>query len=171
MNATSNAAAGRKPKLTALPLLVILLAIAYGMLAKLVIEQDRMIDAQRSLIRLLSDDNVALSYLHKHTSVLPKKSAGNDIEIEFENPVARNSKSKGSSAQNRSDQVELNQFPSAQVQTNQVQTNQVQTSRVPSTKTGPQANTKTDRKARRKSVPPPAELTDPSDQRRVLFSI
>ena len=166
MNATSNAAAGRKPKLTALPLLVILLAIAYGMLAKLVIEQDKMIDAQRILIRLLSDDNVALSYLHKHSSVLPKKSAGNDIEIEFENPVARNSKSTGSSAQNRSDQVELNQFPSAQVHTNQVQTNQV-----PSTKTGAQANTKTDHKARRKSVPPPAELTDPSDQRRVLFSI
>ena len=166
MDATSNAAAGRKRKLSALPLLVVLLAIAYGMLAKLVFLQDKTIEAQRSLIHLLFDDNVSLSYLHKHTAILPKSSARHgDIQIEFENPVAENSKSDSSAAQvpphqNRSDQVELNQFPSAQDRTNQV----------PSSKSGSQANTKRDRNTRKRQAPP-AELTDPSDTRRVLFSI
>jgi hypothetical protein len=164
MHATSNTA-GRKRKLTALPLLVVLFAISFTMLIKLVIEQDKTIDAERSLIRLLSDDNAALSDLHKHATLLPKKSSGRaNTEIELENPA--NSSDRASSApvapnQDRSNEVQLNQFRSAPGQTSQV----------PASKAGLPANTKTDRKARKRQVQPPAELSDPSDMRRALFSI
>jgi hypothetical protein len=73
MDAIVNAATKRKRKLTALPLLVVLFVLSYFLLTKLVIEQDKMIDAQLSLIHTLFKDNAYLNTLHKHAGELSKK--------------------------------------------------------------------------------------------------
>jgi hypothetical protein len=163
-----------KRKLTALPVLVVLFVISYSMLTRLVIDQDRMIDAQRGLIHSLLKDNISLSKYRKHAAALPKKFADqNDIKIQFETPAARSSASAPSthlqssqvaSGNSPSNQVQLDQFPSARVLQHPTRPNQVQ---------GPQASAKTDRKVRKSVKPaaPPAPLTDPLDKRRVNFSI
>jgi hypothetical protein len=156
-----------KRKLTALPLLVVLFVISYSLLTRLVIDQDRMIDAQRSMLHSLLRDNVSLSKYHKHAAALPKKSAGQtDIQVEFEASApaasAQVQSSQAKAENSPSNQVQLGQFPSAQVLGNQVQS-----------KAGSQTSAKTDHKVRKSAKPaaPPAPLTDPSDMRRVTFSI
>jgi hypothetical protein len=152
----SFANAGSKRKLTALPLLVVLFVVSYLLLTKLVIEQDKTIDSQRSMIHMLFKDNVSLSGIHKHNGHLSKKAkteASSQLQLQI--PASQNPTSEGSS--------------------NQVSSTQVPSNQVPSSKSGPQANAKTGRKGRKaeKTIPasPPAEPTDPSDQRRVSFSI
>lgn len=161
-----------KRKLTALPLLVFLFVFSYCLLTRLVIDQDRTIDAQSSMIHSLLRDNIALTKYHKHAAALPKHSAEhNNLEIEFEAPaVTRHS--PANSSETSSNKVELDQFPSAQVLHRQTPSNQVLSNEVQS-KVGPQANSKASRKARKRAMPvaPPAPLTDPSDKRRVTFSI
>jgi hypothetical protein len=151
MDAIANAANKRKRKLTALPLLVVLLVISYLLLTKLVIEQDKTIDSQRSMIHMLFKDNTYLSRLHKHAGALSKKSKSqDDSQLQGQNPAS----------QSASNQESSSQIPLAQV---------------PSSKAGPQANAKPGRRTRKaeKAIPasPPPEPTDPSDQRRVSFSI
>lgn len=155
MDAIANAATKRKRKLTALPLLVVLFVISYLLLTKLVIEQDKTIDSQRSMIHMLFKDNTYLSRLHNHAGALSKKSKSQDSQLQAQNPASQNPASESASNQESSSQI-----PSAQV---------------PSSKVGPQANAKTGRRTRKaeKAIPasPPPEPTDPSDQRRVSFSI
>ena len=151
MDAIANAATKRKRKLTALPLLVVLFVISYLLLTKLVIEQDKTIDSQRSMIHLLFKDNTYLSRLHKHAAASSKKPKSQvSSQLDAQNPAS----------QSASNQESSSQIPLAQV---------------PSSKIGPQANAKTGRKTRKaeKAIPasPPPEPTDPSDQRRVSFSI
>jgi hypothetical protein len=143
MDAGANGVVRRKRKLTALPLLVVLFVISYSLLTRLVIEQDKTIDAQRSLIHQLFHDAISHSKSEKHARKAP--------------PV----------------QVPMVEIPSNQLQSNQVQSNQVQPNQAQSGQVGPQANAKTARKPRRRVSPfsPPAQLTDPSDMRRVTFSI
>jgi hypothetical protein len=166
MDAIVNAATKRKRKLTALPLLVVLFVISYLLLTKLVIEQDKTIDSQRSLIHMLFKDNVYLSALRKHAGESSKKakSRGNS------QPQAGIAASQNPASQSPSSPMSS----SAQIPLAQVPVTQVPVIQVPSSKVGPQANAKTNRKARKaeKALPaPPAELTDPSDMRRVSFSI
>jgi hypothetical protein len=151
MDVTAIAVAKRKRKLTALPLLVVLFVISYCLLTKLVIEQDKTIDSQRSLIHLLFSDNVSLSTTHKHAAKLPKQSvAQGRIRIEFPGTANANS---------------IKEAPS----------NQVHSAQVPTITVEPQTKTKQGQKAGRAQKPgpvkPPAQLTDPTDMRRVLFSI
>ena len=160
MNAIVNAATRRKRKLTALPLLVVLFVISYFLLTKLVIEQDKTIDSQRSLIHMLFKDNVYLSMLHKHAGVSSKKARGGS-QLQAGNPASQNQSSPMSSlAPVPSTRVPASEVPSAQV---------------PASKVGPTANSKNDRKTRKaeksRRETPPVELTDPSDMRRVSFSI
>ena len=155
MNAITNAATKRKHKLTALPLLVVLFVISYVLLTKLVIEQDKTIDSQRSMIHMLFKDNLYLSRLHRHAGVLSKKPKSQDgSQLQAQNPASQNPASESASDQ------ESSQIPLAQV---------------PTSKAGPQANAKNGRRTRKaeKAIPasPPPEPTDPSDQRRVSFSI
>jgi hypothetical protein len=166
MDAIVNAATKRRRKLTAVPLLVVLFVISYFLLTKLVIEQDKTIDSQRSLIHMLFKDNAYLRTLHKRVGELSKKakSHGNGQPqtgiAASQNPASENSSSHVSS---------LAEIPSAQVPLAQVPVIEV-----PSSKVGPQANAKTNRKARKAEKAPPAppvELTDPSDMRRVSFAI
>src|SRR5207249_4915974 len=53
-----------KPKHSMLPILIVLFLISYGLLAKLVVEQGRTIDSQRSLIRQLFGDSSQLSAMN-----------------------------------------------------------------------------------------------------------
>jgi hypothetical protein len=156
MDAIANAAAKRKRKLTALPLLIVLFVISYLLLTKLVIEQDKTIDSQRSMIHMLFKDNTYLSRLHKHAGTLSKKPRSQeDSQLQTQNPASQNPASGSASNQESSSQIPLAQ--------------------VPSSKVGPQANAKNGRRTRKaeKAIPasPPPEPTDPSDQRRVSFSI
>lgn len=161
-----------KRKLTALPLLIFLFVFSFSLLTRLVVDQDRTIDAQSSMIHSLLRDNVSLSKYHKHAAALPKHSADrNNLDVEFEAPVvARHS--PANSGETSSNKVELDQFPSARVLQHQTPSNQVLSNEVQS-KVGPQANSKANHKARKRAMPvaPPAPLTDPSDKRRVKFSI
>lgn len=151
MDAFANAATKRKRKLTALPLLVVLFVISYLLLTKLVIEQDKTIDSQRSMIH-----NTYLSRLHKHAGALSKKPKSQDSsQLQAQNPASQN--------------------PASESASNQVSSSQIPLAQVPSSKAGPQANAKTGRRTRKaeKAIPasPPPEPTDPSDQRRVSFLI
>jgi hypothetical protein len=156
MDAFANAATKRKRKLTALPLLVVLFVISYLLLTKLVIEQDKTIDSQRSMIHMLFKDNTYLSRLHKRAGALSKKPKSQaDSQLQAQNPASQNAASESALNQESSSQIPLAQ--------------------VPSSKAGPQANAKNGRRTRKaeKAIPasPPPEPTDPSDQRRVSFSI
>lgn len=155
MDAIANAATKRK-RLTALPLLVVLFVISYLLLTKLVIEQDKTIDSQRSMIHMLFKDNTYLSQLHKHAGALSKKSKSQaDSQLQAQNPASQN--------------------PASESALNQESSSQIPLAQVPSSKVGPQANAKNERRSRKaeKAIPasPPPDPTDPSDQRRVSFSI
>jgi len=172
-----NLTASRRRKLTALPLLIVLFVISYCLLTRLVIEQDKTIDSQRSLIHLLFKDNVSLAMKHKHAASLPK----GDIALEF--PDMHKAAPSGKTSQAPSDQVQSEQVQSDQVQSDQVQLGQfpsfqvypkqAQPGQAPQSNATSQANTKADRKTRKAVKPPtpPVQLTDPTDMRRVTFSI
>ena len=150
MGFVANVAGKRKRRLTALPLLVVVFVVSYYLLTKLVIEQDRTIDSQHSLIHQLFKDNLNLSALRKHVADFSKKNrATAGIQVQPES--------------------------SPQAQANQVESTQIPLKQVPSDKAGLQANTKTARRTRKDdkalSAKPPVQPTDPSDMRRVLFSI
>jgi hypothetical protein len=161
----------RKRRLSALPLLVVLFVVSYSLLTKLVIEQDKTIDSQRTLIRQLFKDNLSLRLLHKPAGDRTTASLREGkIRVEFGSQATSGSARSSVGQQTPAAQVPSGGTPSAQVQSNQVQSNQVHSS-----SSGPQANSKINRRGRRQTAPapikPPAELTDPSDMRRVSFSI
>ena len=172
MNLTVTRADGKKPKRTMLPFLVVLFLISYGLLTVLVMEQDRTIDSQRSLIHLLFKDNVHLSALRGGKSL--GYAAGTTTHTQ---------------SQLSSNQIPLIEVPSNQVPSNQVPSNQASSSHVPDDQVrskqvpsnqGAASQAKTlangkgqkTRKAQKPlPVTPPTEMTDPSDTRRVSFSI
>jgi len=61
LNPPANTIVVVKTKHSMLPLLVVLFLISYGLMALLVVEQDRTIQAQRGLIRQLFTDSTQLS--------------------------------------------------------------------------------------------------------------
>src|SRR4051812_21237701 len=69
-----------KSKFSMLPFLVVLFLISYGLLALLVVEQDRTIGAQRSLINQIMGDSLELTalkgkiYQQNHPGVHGQKS-------------------------------------------------------------------------------------------------
>jgi hypothetical protein len=171
MDATSNGATGRKRKLTALPLLIVLFVISYSLLIRLVIDQDKTIDAQRTLIHLLFDDNITLSKLHRHSALLPRKpGAEADSGLEFPVTAAGKTKLQTPSSQVPPSAAQSGRVP-GQIDSNQVESIDNSPDKASASKADRRANTRAQRKFHRKAPQPPAELTDPSDQRRVLFSI
>jgi len=145
MNAIAVTAVGRKPKQGMLLLLLFLFLISYALLTLLAVRQNKTINSQRSLIHLLFKDNLHLA----------AKKAGSDA---------------GAYGKMQAQAQASTQVPSAQIPLIQVPPLQV-----PSGKANPRAGMKADRKSRKagKALPmrPPAELTDPSDMRRVSFAI
>lgn len=146
-----------------LPLLAVLFLISYVLLTTLVVLQDRTIDSQRSLIHLLFKDNLHLVAtkigLRRNPSARPNQ-----------NTAQASVPMQTSSTQTPSDQV-----PSKQVPAVQVPSTQVPSSQVPVIQAKPESSAKAGQKSRKaqKSLPsrPPVEMTDPSDMRRVSFSI
>ena len=136
-----------------LPLLLVLF-LTYGLLTALVVRQSKTINSQRSLIHLLFKDNLHLAAKKTPTD------------------AGAYGKMQG---QPSSAQVPLNQVPLTQIPSTQIPLIQVPPLQVPSGKENPRAGTKPGRKSRKaeKALPtrPPAELTDPSDMRRVSFAI
>src|ERR1700694_4310662 len=127
MNSIVNAATKRKRKLTALPLLVVLFVISYLLLTKLVIEQDKMIDSQLSLIHTLFKDNVYLSTLHKPAEEWSKKAKSRGNSQPRAGITASQNPASGSSAPESpsSHMSSLAEIPSAQVPLTQVPVIQV----------------------------------------------
>jgi hypothetical protein len=151
MNLIIGRAAGRKSKLSLLPLLVGLFVISYGMLTTLVVLQDKTIDSQRGLIHALFQDSIQLSAMKMH-----QRPSGNHFQTssEAQSKVA---------AQVPSSQA----APSPEMQ---VAPKQVPSAVAKQSVSG--KNRKSSKKVERPlPMRPPAELTDPSDMRRVKFSI
>ena len=155
MEPIQTATVATKPRQTMLPLLVILFLISYVLLTTLVVLQDRTIDSQRGLIHLLFKDN-----LHLVASKMALHKSGRSIQVT----------AAGASSSNPSAQVELKKAPSSQVPLVPAPSTQV-----PVIQAKPEASAKSGQKSRktRKASPlrPPAEITDPSDMRRVSISI
>jgi len=156
MKTEAGGATGKR-KHSLLPLLVVLFVISYGLLTTLVVEQNKTIASQRTLIHLLFKDSLHLSALRK--AERQKAHAAQGIPASDLQADAKSSSAKIPVIQVPPDQVQQEKSPSAQV---------------PSVKPKQQGGGKIDHKQKaQKKTPnrPPAEVTDPSDMRRVSFSI
>jgi len=148
MNVAVRTVGATKRKRTLLPSLVILFLISYALLTTMVLQQTRTINSQRTLIHLLFKDNVHLSALRKghpqygHAAPATEQEAAKTPKAKI--PVIQVPPEKAGNAAS-------------------------------STKPREQADLKPDRKTRKaqKQAPsrPPADVTDPSDMRRVSLSI
>ena len=161
MKTEAGAATGkRKHKL--LPLLVVLFVISYGLLTTLVVEQNKTIASQRTLIHLLFKDSLHLSALRKAERQKAHAAQGipaSDLQPNMKAP---------------SEKIPVIQVPQEQVPQEQVQQEKGPSAQVPSVKPKQQNGGSNDHKQKaQKKTPnrPPAEVTDPSDMRRVSFSI
>jgi len=171
MSQMAAAANGRGPRNTLLPLLSVVFVIAWGLVTLLIVLQDRMIDAQRDLIHVLFKDNVR---------EVAMKSANHQNGDSAARSKSGSKRSNGHSAiqqqedQNSVAQVPSVKIPSAQVPLSQVPLSEDASSRPPSSQVKPKSGDKSGRNSRKMRSPfsrPPAEITDPSDQRRVSISI
>jgi hypothetical protein len=140
---------GRKSRLSMLPLLVALFVISYGMLTTLVVLQDRTIDSQRGLIRLLFQDSLRLTAGRARVAadVRQEKESSKIVQVPSSQAAAGNV----APAQGPADKVSANEGPAQ-----------------PKISGKNKVSKKT---AKPLPMRPPAELTDASDMRRVTFSI
>ena len=134
-----------------LPLLVILLLISYGLLTMMVVEQNKTIGSQRTLIHLLFKDSLHLSALRK-------------AEREKSQPHPAQGTATSSLQANA-------QAPSAKTPVIQVPQQKDPSIQVPSSKTKQQSSGRAGLKQKKLPNRPPAEITDPSDMRRVSIAI
>ena len=151
-----------KRKHALLPLLVVLFVISYGLLTTLVVEQTRTITSQRTLIHLLFKDSLHLSALRKAERQKAQAAQG---------AAASNLQAN---AQASSGKIPVIQVPQQKGPLTQVPLTQVPSAQVPSGKPKQQSGGSPEHKQKaQKKAPakPPAELTDPSDMRRVWFAI
>ena len=150
-----------------LPALMILFAISWGLLTTLVVLQDRMIDAQRDLIHLIFK-NVA------HRAVTRTVAQTSHVRTGEKAPASGAAHARRQATVS-TDSASSIPVPSAQTPSTQVPLSQNASSQTPSSQEKPQAGTKSNRNSRKAAKPlpaqPPAEITDPSDMRRVLISI
>jgi hypothetical protein len=168
-----------KPHRKMHPWLMVCFAIGWGLLSILVVLQDHAIDAQRELIQLLLQD------LHKGltTSVAHRTGASLPVVLKQVGPAA----SATTSSRATSVPVPSTQLPSQQVQSQSTPSHQVPavpsskvpsqgkgSSRIPSSQERNAVGANPGRASRKAARPlpvrPPAEITDPSDMRRVKFS-
>jgi hypothetical protein len=146
-----------------LPLLVVLFLISCVLLTTLVVMQDRTIDSQRSLIHLLFKDNLHLGAMK---AGLRRNQMTHTGQISAQGNAP---------APSPLSQVPSSQIPSSQTPSAQVPATQTPSAQVPLIQVKPQPSAKPGRNSRKaqKALParPPAEMTDPSDMRRVSISI
>ena len=152
MNYNVEAGFGRKSYRVPQGAWMIAFAVAWGLLTILIVLQDHAIDAQRELIQLLMQD--------LHTALVTSVSHGNAAPVVVKE------------VQLPDDQLQKQSAPSVQVPQSKVQPKAKESSRVPSSQGKDAVTGRNSRQAKEKRpVRPPAEYTDPSDQRRVMFSI
>ena len=153
MNLAVSAVAARKPRRSKLPLLAILFVISYGLLTTLVVQQGRTINSQRSLIHLLFKDRIHLSAMKDRM----RRNQGS-TQAQAQTPLSQVPSSQIPLPQTPSSQIPFVETPSTQARSNQID---------------PKASAKASRKFRKAAPRPitPPEITDPSDMRRVSFSI
>lgn len=153
MNYNVEAGFGRKSYRVPRRALMVAFAVAWGLLSLLVVLQDHAIDAQRELIQLLMQD--------LHTALVTSVSHGNTAPVVVK------------TVQLPDNQVQKQSTPSVQVPSHsKVQPKAKESSRVPSSQGKDAVSGRNSRQAKEKlPVRPPAEYTDPSDQRRVRFLI
>lgn len=136
-----------KRKYTLLPLLIVLFLVSYGLMALLVVEQDRTIGSQRALITSLFSDSTELTSLKGKI-------------FQQQHPQAQAGAGIGSQTQSPSTQVPTTQAP---------------TSQAPTTENAPGSNAQSSRNASklRKPLPqkPPLGIADVVDGRRIVKSI
>ncbi len=171
MNYNVGAAFNGKPNRKMHPWLMVCFVVGWGLLGMLVVLQDHAIDAQRELITLLLQDlhtGLTTSIGHRGASVPVVMKPGAAAQVP--------------SNQLPSQQVQQQSTPSYQVPLSQVPA--VPSSKVPSQGKGlsrtPSSQGKSaeganpGRSSRKAAKPlpvrPPAEITDPSDMRRVKFA-
>jgi hypothetical protein len=177
MNIAGNAAVTGRRKRSLLPLLVVLFLISYGLLVKLVWEQDRAIDSQSTLIHLLYKDSLHLSALRKAERQQSQANSRASISnSRGHSPSAKLPVIQVPPAKSESTQVAPEKVPSEKVSSEQVPSIQAPLTQAPLTQVPSGKNSaKTGRKSGKAQKPapnrPPAELTDPSDLRRVPFVI
>jgi microcystin-dependent protein len=172
MNQTVSSAGGRRSRKTLLPFLSVLFLIAWAMVMVLIVLQDRMIDAQRDLIHVLFKDNV-------REVAMKSASRQNDKSAAHNKTDAKRSGGHSATQQDQEDQNSVAQVPSANIPSTQAPLSQVPlsqdaVSQPPSSQVKPKSGDKSGRNSRKMRSPfsrPPAEITDPSDQRRVSISI
>ena len=171
MDQTIGGTSGRKPRTTLLALFIVLFAAFSGLVVMLIVLQDRMIDAQRDLIH-------GLFQVQHRTLVLAQKTRNARLA---EKAPAKASGHARNSAPGTPGTPDSSSVSSPQVSldgsqpSTQVPLSQNASSETPSSQAKPQASSKSGRNSRKAAkpapVPPPAEITDPSDRRRVLNSI
>jgi hypothetical protein len=139
-----------------LPLLFVLPLIPCGLLTKVVLKQKRTIASQHMLIQLLHKDNVMLKNARQKGSAR----AG-----ERENASSVQGKTALPSSK-----IPVIQVPAEQVPSEKASSERIPSTQVPSGKTS-MKNGRKSGKAQKLPNRPPAELTDPSDMRRVSVAI
>ena len=179
MNDNVGAAFSRRPQRKMHPWLMVCFVVGWGLLTVLVVLQDHAIDAQRELIQLLLQD------LHKGLTTSVAYHTGASVPVVLKQGEASAAEVTGSNAP--SVQVPSKQLPSQQVQSQSTPSLQVPAvpsskvpsqgkglSRTPSSQGKNAAGANPGRSSRKAAKPlpvrPPAEITDPSDMRRVKLS-
>lgn len=157
MNEMVAAVAARRPR-TLVPFLTGIFIVVWVLLSLLVVMQDRMIDAQAELIHTF--------YKQSLPQAKPAHVAGKAAVKQSEKHVRK-------PLQGRDLQVAPAQSENAPSSVSQIPLSERASARSPSSQVKPKGNDKSGRNVRKRSPfsPPPAEITDPSDQRRVLNSI
>lgn len=165
MNEMVAAVAGRRPRIL-VPLLAGIFIIAWGLLTLLVVMQDRIIDAQSDLIHtFVNQNNSHAVHPPADVNVHPaSKTSGKQAALpRIQSPEAQAARVRGpekpASAENSVSQIPLSERALSQSPSSQVKH---------------KASDKSARKAARARnpfSPPPVEITDPSDQRRVSVTI
>ena len=171
MNYNVGATFSGRPSRKIHPWLMVCFVIGWGLLGALVVLQDHAIDAQKELINLLLQD------LHTGLTTPIGHRTGTSVPVVMKPGAA----AQVPSNQLPSQQVQSQSTPSVQVPSLQVPA--VSSSKVPSQGKGLSRSPSSQEKAvganpgrasRKAAKPlpvrPPAEITDPSDMRRVIFS-
>jgi hypothetical protein len=134
-----------------LPLLTILFMISYGLMTMLIVEQGRVIDQQRALIRELFRDSTELSAM--------KMKALQDARAQAAMP------------QNPSSRIPSTQAPSTQTPSTQTPSTQAQTNQTPSSQAVPQQRAQIQTKPKSQFQMPSKPASDLQDSRRALITI
>lgn len=169
VHVTGGSGSKRSVSRSLLPVLTAVFVIAWAMLTVLIVLQDRMIDAQRDLIHVLFKDNLRQVELKSVARQSGKTPAQNK-------QGSRHSKSQETDGHEADEQIATAQPVPGKSAASlaPVPLSEDALSQAPSSQVKPKSGDKSGRSSRKMRSPfsrPPAEITDPSDKRRVSISI